>query len=90
MDYQEAIRKLVMDPKMESVRELIIGVAGTITRKNIEMLLSKQSIPNGIRKSLKNIRDAMRIHLIPTIDDDKDFYEKIVRPAYLELIRMGG
>lgn len=90
MEHQETIRRLIRDPKLEEARELIIEVAGIITRKNINELLSGENVPDGIRKSLTRIREIMQKYAIPSIRDDKNFYEKIIQPAYLKLIRMGG
>jgi hypothetical protein len=90
MEHSETIRTLIRDPKMEEARELIIEVAGIITRKNIDKLLSRKSIPDGVRKSLERIRKLMQKHAIPTVKDDKNFYKEIIQPAYMELIRMGG
>jgi hypothetical protein len=75
---------------MEEARELIIEVASVITRKNINNLLSEKNVPDGIQRSLERIRQLMQKHAIPTVKNDKDFYEKIIQPAYLELIRIGG
>lgn len=75
---------------MESARELIIEVAGTIAKKNIDQLLAEKTIPDGVKESLERIRKIMKMHSIPAPKGDKDFYEKIIRPAYLELIRLGG
>jgi hypothetical protein len=90
MNYQRIIQTLVRDPKMEEARGLIIEVAGIITRKNIDKLLSGKSVPDGIRKSLERIRQLMQKNALPVIKDDRDFYGKIIQPTYLDLIRMGG
>ena len=88
MQYQKEVRKLVRDPKMENLRELIIRVTSIVTEKNVGNLFL-QNIPDGIKKSLNEIRRVMREHNIPAPEDNRDLYEKIIQPAFLEMIQAG-
>jgi len=90
MEHQKVIGILAKDSRMSDVREIIIDVAGIITRQNIEILLSGRKIPDGIRDHLNRIRELMKVREFPTLDDDTEFYNKIIQPAYLEIIRIGG
>lgn len=88
MYYEEIVRRIARDPGMQNLQELVIKLVKIVIEKNIGNLFS-QNITGGIKKSLEEIRKIMREHNIPVPEENHDLYEKIVRPAYLEMIRRG-
>lgn len=90
MNNQEIIQKLARDPKLSEIREIILKLVSIITRQNIEKMISGKQASDGVKQQLNRIRNLMKAQGIPTLRSDRAFYNKIIQPAYLELIRMGG
>ena len=90
MNNQEIIQKLARDPKLSEIREIILKLVSIITRQNIEKLISDRQASDGAKQQINRIRNLMKARGIPTLHSDRDFYDKIIQPAYMKMIQTGG
>jgi hypothetical protein len=90
MNYQRIIQTLARDPKLSKIREIILELVGIITHQNIEKLISGKQASDGAKQHLDRIRELMKAQGIPTILNNRDFYNKIIQPAYMKMIQTGG
>lgn len=88
--HEEIIQKLVKDPKFSEIREAILDLVRTITHRNIESLISGKQTSNGAKQQLSRIRKLMKAQGIPIMRSNRDFYNKIIQPAYMKMIQSGG